>query len=195
MSKMLNRFSVQSNGEDIIIAVHESEKGIRVEILGTSMDVFINGEEFYSKYDKEEYKYIPSNLRGFISKYFCDYSELKKEDGCVTCDISLEGKDYFVKISTKRAKDNSIIFVNDLENYELVNEYKDVRIPNAKENFEKLIKQVKEIGYSLGYSHSGNETYDWYQLIVPIDKFDEKKVLECVKLWQSYNETFDKYIK
>ena len=91
--KLLNTFSTESNGEIIRVNILETDKGIVFDIVGQSMDVFINGEEFYSKYDKEEYKFIPSHLRSFVEENLCSCGDgLRKEGSEVKCDLDLEGR-------------------------------------------------------------------------------------------------------
>ena len=73
--KILNTFSVESNGENIITNIIQTDKGIKIDIKGTTMDIIVNDETIYSKYDKEEYKYIPVNMRDFISKNLCEWGD------------------------------------------------------------------------------------------------------------------------
>jgi len=193
--KLLNTFSNESNGEIIRVNFLETEKGLVIDINGNSMDVFINGENFFSKYDKEEYKYIPNHIRNFVSSRLPSYSDIKKEAGHIECDLSIEGRDYFTKISTQRAKDNNIVFVEYLSEYELVEENTDKKIPKAKETYNQLLKDIENIGYKLESSHAGNDDYSWYQLIVPINKFEETRVIECIKLWEQYNKWLDGFSK
>ena len=118
--KLLNTFSTENNGEIIRVNILETEKGIVFDIVGKSMDVFINGEEVYSKYDKEEYKYIPSHLRSFVEENICSYGDGIVKDGSeVKCDLLLEGTEYFLIVPTKRAKRNCFTLRNYLISYEM----------------------------------------------------------------------------
>ena len=193
--KKLNTYAVESNGEVVTINVIETEKGVVVDIDGKTMDIFINGENFYSKYDKEEYKYIPVQLRDFVNRRLPDYSDIEKEKSCIKCDLNIEGKDYFTKISTQRAKDNTITFTDALTDYELVKDELDIELSDAIDKYNKLLNGIKSFGYKLELSHGGNDNYQWYSLIIPINKFDENKVIECVKLWNEYNNYLDAFYK
>ena len=192
--KILNTFSVESNGETIKIDTIQTDKGIVVSINGTTMDILVNSEEIYSKFDKPEYKDIPSSLRGFVEKYLCDWGDgIKIEKGKVNCDIQDKGTEYWMQIPTNRAKCKDIYLSNWLEIYDRIEDC-GVEIPNAKENYEKLISDIKTIGYNFEFAFGGNEYDDSYKLVIPINEFDEKKVFQCFKLWEDYNSYLEKYI-
>ena len=188
--KLLNTFSTESNGEIIRVNILETEKGIVFDIVGQSMDVFINGEEFYSKFDKEEYKFIPSHLRNFVEENLCSYSDGIEKDGSeVKCDILLEGNEYMLLIPTKRAKKNYFTLRNWLVSYEMLID--DGKISNTeieKLNYNEFLNNVKDYGYQMKISHGGNDYDNWFDLAIPINDFDLDKVKKCLKLWQDYNQ-------
>jgi len=188
--KLLNTFSTESNGEIIRVNILETEKGIVFDIVGQSMDVFINGEEFYSKFDKEEYKFIPSHLRSFVEENLCSYSDGIEKDGSeVKCDILLEGNEYMLLIPTKRAKKNYFTLRNWLVSYEMLID--DGKISNTeieKLNYNEFLNNVKDYGYQMKISHGGNDYDNWFDLAIPINDFDLDKVKKCLKLWQDYNQ-------
>jgi len=195
--KLLNTFSTESNGEIIRINILETDKGIVFDIVGKSMDVFINGEEFYSKYDKEEYKYIPSHLRSFVEENLCSYGDgLVKEGSEVQCDLLLEGKEYFLKIPTKRAKKNNLALTDWLINYEmLADDGKIIDKEKEKLKYDEFLGLVKGFGYEMKVSHGGNDYDNWFNLVVPISDFDLERVKKCLKLWQEYNQyLIDNYL-
>jgi hypothetical protein len=193
--KVLNKFSVESNGETIEISTIQTDKGIIVSVNGTTMDIIVNDEVIYSKFDKPEYKDIPVNLRLFIEKNLCEWGNgISKEDGKICCDIACEGEEYWVRMPTNRAKKKDILISNWLNEYEKIGEY-DIEIPDAKENYEKLIKDIKSIGYEFRFAWDGNEYDSGYELVVPVNEFNETKVIECFKLWSNYNAHLEEYIK
>lgn len=189
--KILNKFSVESNGETIEVITIQTDKGITVNIIGTTMDVFINNDEVYSKYDNPEYKNIPSILRPFIEKNLM--GEICTEKGKVECAVYCKGDEYYVSMPTNRAKKKDISFYNWLESYEKIQGY-DVEIPNAQKNFDKLIEDIKNIGYIFKFAWDGNEYDNTFELLVPINEFDEDRVYQCFKLWKDYNKELNKYI-
>ena len=188
--KLLNTFSTESNGEIIRINILETDKGIVFDIVGKSMDVFINGEEFYSKYDKEEYKYIPSHLRSFVEENLCSWGDwLVKEGSEIKCDLNLEGREYFLTIPTKRAKKNNLTLNDWLIDYEmLADDDKITDKEKEKLKYDEFLNGVKIYGYEMKASHSGNDYDNWYNLIIPINDFDLAKIKKCLKLWQEYNQ-------
>jgi len=188
--KLLNTFSTESNGEIIRINILETDKGIIFDIVGKSMDVFINGEEFYSKYDKEEYKYIPSHLRSFVEENLCSWGDwLVKEGSEIKCDLNLEGREYFLTIPTKRAKKNNLTLNDWLIDYEmLADDDKITDKEKEKLKYDEFLNGVKIYGYEMKASHSGNDYDNWYNLIIPINDFDLAKIKKCLKLWQEYNQ-------
>jgi len=188
--KLLNTFSTESNGEIIRVNILETDKGIVFDIVGESMDVFINGEEFYSKYDKEEYKYIPSHLRSFVEENICSWGDgLRKEGSEVKCDLDLEGREYFLIIPTKRAKKNHLTFIDWLIDYKLlIEDGKELDAEKEKLKYEEFLNSVKNHGYQMLLSHGGNAYDNWFDLSVPINDFDLERVKKCLKLWQDYNQ-------
>ena len=132
--KILNTFSTQSNGEMIEVNTIQTDKSILVQINGTTMDIMVNDEEIYSKFDNPEYKNIPSSLRGFIEKNLCSWGDgIRTEKGKVNVDIEIGGNEYWIQIPTNRAKCKDIFMSDWLESYEKIQRY-DVETPNAKEN-------------------------------------------------------------
>lgn len=190
-NKVLNKMYL----DGCTVKAIQTDKGIRLDIEGNEMEVFINGESFFAPYEEEEYKYIPANLRPFVKEFKADYNNFNNEIDHVGIELTIEGLDYYTKISKKRGKNNNIELVNDLEDYKLVQDYHDIEIPNAEENFKKLLVEIENIGYKLQFSHGGNETYNYYSLIVPMNKFDKIKILNCIKVWQKYNKELEKYLK
>ena len=188
--KLLNTFSTESNGEIIRVNILETDKGIVFDIVGKSMDVFINGEEFYSKFDKEEYKYIPSHLRSFVEEHICSWGDgLRKEGSEVKCDLDLEEREYFLIIPTKRAKNNSLTLRDWLIDYEiLVDRGIELGKEKEKQKYEEFLNSVKSCGYKMQLSHGGNDYDNWFDLAVPINDLDLEKVKKCLKLWQDYNQ-------
>jgi len=188
--KLLSTFSTESNGEIIRVNILETEKGIVFDIVGSSMDVFINGEEFYSKYDKEEYKYIPSHLRSFVEENICSCGDgLRKEGSEVKCDLDLKRREYFLTIPTKRAKKNNLTLMDWLIDYKMLAD--DVKILDKEKErsiYEEFLSNVKTYGYQMKVSHGGNDYDNWFVLSVPINDFDLDKVKKCLKLWQGYNQ-------
>ena len=188
--KLLNTFSAESNGEIIRVNILQTDKGIVFDIVGNSMDVFINGEEFYSKYDKEEYKFIPSHLRSFVEENLCSCGDgLRKEGSEVKCDLDLEGREYFLTISTKRAKKNNLTLTDWLIDYKVLSD--DVKmLDKEKESiiYEEFLSNVNTYGYQMKVSHVGNDYDNWFNLAVPINDFNLEKVKVCLKLWQDYNQ-------
>ena len=164
--KLLNTFSTESNGEIIRVNILETDKGIVFDIVGQSMDVFINGEEFYSKYDKEEYKFIPSHLRSFVEENLCSCGDgLRKEGSEVKCDLDLEGREYFLTISTKRAKKNNLTLTDWLIDYKVLSD--DVKmLDKEKESiiYEEFLSNVNTYGYQMKVSHGGNDYDNWISI-------------------------------
>ena len=188
--KLLNTFSTESNGEIIRVNILQTDKGIVFDIVGKTMDVFINGEEFYSKYDKEEYKYIPSHLRSFVEENICSCGDgLRKEGSEVKCDLDLKRREYFLTIPTKRAKKNNLTLMDWLIDYKMLAD--DVKILDKEKErsiYEEFLSNVKTYGYQMKVSHGGNDYDNWFVLSVPINDFDLDKVKKCLKLWQGYNQ-------
>ncbi|WCK57404.1 hypothetical protein PP175_25390 (plasmid) [Aneurinibacillus sp. Ricciae_BoGa-3] len=194
--KTLKEFKTESNGEEISVRVIETDKGIQIFVDGQTPDVFVNGEVLYSKYDKEEYKLIPPTLRSFVEERFMSYSEIIKEKGTVIArDLSFFGLDYDIEFSSNRAKEKNVRITNWLNDYEKINDYLVEPIADGKENFKKLVSSIKEYGYDFRFAYGGNEYDNIYALVVPISEFDEEKINNCIKLWQSYDEQLEKYTK
>jgi len=188
--KLLNTFSTESNGEIIRVNILETDKGIVFDIVGKSMDVFINGEEFYSKFDKEEYKYIPSHLRSFVEENICSCGDgLRKEGSDIQCDLTLEDREYFLKIPTKRAKKNNLTLTDWLIDYEMIGDDGiEIDLEKEKLKYEEFLNNVKNYGYQMEVSHGGNDYDNWFKLEVPINDFDLERIKKCLKLWQDYNQ-------
>lgn len=188
--KLLNSFSTESNGEIINVDVVETDKGIIINIFGTTMDVLINGEEFYSKYDQEEYRYIPSQLRSFVEENICSYGDgLRKDDSDVVCDLTLEDRDYYMMIPTKRSKNNNLRLRDWLIDYNLLVEDGKITDKNLETmKYNEFLNSIKNYGYKIQISHSGDSYDNWVDLIIPINDFNIEKIKTCLKLWQNYNE-------
>jgi len=186
--KLLNTFSTESNGEIIRVNILQTDKGIVFDIVGQSMDVFINGEEFYSKYDKEEYKFIPSHLRSFVEENLCSYNILK-EGSDIQCDLLLEGKEYFLKIPINRSKKNNLTLTDWLIDYKMIaNDGKILDKEKERLKYDEFLNNVKTYGYQMKVSHGGNDYDNWFNLEVPINDFNLEKIKKCLKLWQDYNQ-------
>jgi len=186
--KLLNTFSTESNGEIIRVNIIQTDKGITFDIVGQSMDVFINGEEFYSKYDKEEYKFIPSHLRSFVEENICSYNILK-EGSDIQCDLLLEGKEYFLKIPINRSKKNNLTLTDWLIDYKMIaDDGKIADKEKEKLKYDEFLNNVKDCGYEIKVSHDGNDYDNWSKLEVPINDFDLVRIKQCLKLWQEYNQ-------
>lgn len=192
--RILNRFETENNGEKVVVLTIQTDKGIIVKIKGDSMDVQVNDDIIYSKFDKEEYKYIPVELRGFVKEHLCEWQEdIVIKDGKVEMNLYIEGQENYTTIPTNRAKSNNIEFHNWLESYEKIRYY-DIEIPNAEENYQKLINDIKNIGYDFKFAYDGNEYDNTYKLIVPIKEFNKEKIYKCMNIWNEYNKYLDKYI-
>ncbi|NFH01308.1 hypothetical protein FC831_13655 [Clostridium botulinum] len=193
-NKILNEYQTEINNEKIIISTIKTDKGILVKVKGNSMDIQVNDEIIYSPYDKEEYKYIPVNLRDFVTEHLCEWEDdIKVKDGKVEMNLYIEGEENYANISTNRARNKNIEFRNWLESYAKIRDY-EIEIPQAEEKYKKLINDIKEIGYNFQFAYSGNEYDDVYKLIVPIKDFDKSKVYECINIWSEYNRYLNKYI-
>ncbi|MBZ9693317.1 hypothetical protein [Clostridium sp. M14] len=193
-NKILNEYQTEINNEKIIISTIKTDKGILVKVKGNSMDIQVNDEIIYSPYDKEEYKYIPVNLRDFVTEHLCEWEDdIKVKDGKVEMNLYIEGEEIFANISTNRARNKNIEFRNWLESYAKIRDY-EIEIPQAEEKYKKLINDIKEIGYNFQFAYSGNEYDDVYKLIVQIKDFDKSKVYECINIWSEYNRYLNKYI-
>ena len=196
--KILNKYNVESNGETIEVKVIQTDKGIKVNIIGKTQDVFINGEEFYSFYDKEEYKYIPTFLIPFIEKYLtdCGSNDIEVEKGEVKAYLEILGREFLAILPTKRAKKKVMALRDYILEYELIEEDCDIKIENGKENFESFKSSIKDNGCDIVLSHSGDDYDNWYDLVVPIvNEINEEAVLKCIKLWSNYNDSLkNKYL-
>lgn len=191
---IINSFKTKSSNEEIMINVIRSDKGISVNIEGNTMDVVVNGDLLYSKFDKEEYKYIPVNLRNFIANNLCSWEDdIRLKDTVVECTLEFDCKEYCVQIPKNRAKSKTMYISNWLNSYEKIANY-NVEIINGKENFEQLISKMKNIGYDFVYRWDGNEYEDTWGLKIDINDFNENKVMECIKSWNEYNANLEKYI-
>ena len=190
--KMLNTFSVESNGETIKVDILKNDKGILIKIDGKTMDVFINGEEFYSKYDKEEYKYIPTHLRNFVEENLCDYGDgIRKDKSEINCDLILEGKEYFMVIPTKRSNKNYFLLRDWLIDYQmLADDGKEMNLDKEKIKYEEFLSNIKSHGYEMKFSHGGNDYDNWFDLVININinNFDFERIKTCINLWQDYNQ-------
>jgi hypothetical protein len=182
----------ESNGEIIKLQVTQTDKGISVDIEGKTMDVYINGEEYYSKFDNPLYAHIPTNLRSFVEKNNGS-NKMEKHTGFIRTYLQLGKEEYSVEIPTKRAKSNDIIIRNSLYSYEEISE-EIKEVPYGRENFEMFLDHVKLFGYNFVFSHSAQDYYNYWQLLVPINLFDESKVNNCIELWEEYNDKLEKYL-
>lgn len=193
--KLLNEFKTENNEETIVIRVMQTDKGIQVLVDGETPDVIVNGDVLYSKYDKEEYKHIPPAFRSFVEEHSQSYTTISKENGRVLVrDIFISGRDYDVDFPSNRAKNKDILITNWLNDYKKINDYLDEPVPNGKEDFENLIKQIKNIGYDFKFAYSGNEYDNTYSLVVPMNEFDLAKIKACLSLWDAYDKELEKYI-
>jgi hypothetical protein len=157
--KILNRFETENNGEKVVVLTVQTDKGVLVKIKGNSMDVQVNDDILYSPYDKEEYKYIPVELRDFVKEHLCEWeNDITVKTGKVEMNLYIQGEENYTTIPTNRAKSKDVEFHNWLESYEKIRDY-EVEIPNAEEKYERLINDIKEIGYDFQFAYDGNE-YD-----------------------------------
>lgn len=192
--KIINSFKTESNNEEIIVNVIQSDKGIIVNITGNTMDVIVNDDLLYSKFDKEEYKYIPVNLRSFIADNLCSWGDgIIIKDDKIECILEFNCEEYYVEIPKNRAKNKTIYINNWLNSYKKIYEH-GIEIPNGEENLEKLISQIKDKNCDFVYRWDCNEYDDTWGLKIDINKFDENKVIECITIWTEYNTNLEKYI-
>lgn len=187
--KILNTFSVENNNDKITVEVVETEKGIGVLINGKTMDVSVNEQLIYSKYDKEEYKYIIPSLRDFVSKYICTWGdgiEIKEDN--VLCDLLINGVECWINMPHNRASRDTVSIYNSLFSYEKIkDELSDPKMLNGEKILTELINSINEIGYDFKFAWGGDEYDDTYGLVIPINDFNEEKILKCMNLWEDYN--------
>ena len=79
-----------------------------------------------------------------------------------------------------------------LVDYKKIQDY--IEVPNGEENLNKLIDDIKEIGYDFVFMYDGNEYDNIYGLKFKANDFNKEKILKCMKLWEEYNNLLDKYI-
>lgn len=195
--RLLNKYQIESNGELITVETIETEKGIKVNIVGNTMDVIVNNDILYSKFDNEDYKYIPVNIREFVEKNLCSWSDgIVVKDEIVKCEVEINGEAYDIEIPKNTAK-NKIMYINNwLNSYDKISEYDvDIDVSKARERFDKLLIDIKGVGYELVFRWDGNEYDDIYGLKLNINDFNEDKVLECMELWEGYDSELAEYIK
>lgn len=196
--KLLNEYVVDSNDETISVKVIQTEKGITVDITGKTQDVVINGEEFYSFYDREEYKYVPTYLRPFIQKYLAEFgsNDIEVSNGEVKAYLEILGREFLAILPTKRAKKNVMTLRDYVIEYEKIEESLEIEIINGKTSFEEFKNKIKEYGFNIVMSHGGDDYDNWYDLVVPLnDTLNEDNIIECIKIWSDYNDDLkNKYL-
>jgi hypothetical protein len=192
MYKVLFSEQFNSNNEQIELDVIQTDKGISININGKTMDVFINGEEYYSKFDSLMYAHIPTQLRDWVEKNMqTGDQEFEKKDGFVKLYLYFNNREYFIKIPTNRAKNNNIYIVGDLYSYsELFEGSKitDANLNRENDKFDNFINKISDFGYKLQFSHNAQDYYNYWQLVVPMDKFNEELIDQCIKIWQNYDD-------
>lgn len=197
MNKILLTQNYESNGETINLQVIQTNKGIQFNINGKTMDVFINGEEYYSKFNNPMYAYIPTQLRNWVEKNMqTGNQEFEKKDGFIKFYLYFNNREYFIKVPTNRAKNNNIYIVGDLYSFEeLFEDGKNINLDNEKEKFYNLVRKIYDLsGYRLQFSHNAQDYYNYWQLIVPMDKFNEEYIEQCIKIWKNYDDELEKCI-
>lgn len=189
--KILNKISIDDKGKEINIEVFKTEKGIVIKINGNEMDVFVNNEVVYSLYEKEEFKYVPRELRSFVDKYITTYSDgITKKGGKVFCQICLNSEDYYLIMPTNRAKSKNVQIEFILYEKKLIEENLGINIKKYID-YDTRLKEIKDVikrnGYELKYSTSGNEYDNYYCVEIPISDFNEEKILDCFSYIKKFN--------
>lgn len=193
--KVLRTVESNSFGETVKVVVSEGPKGVIVTIDGSAVDVSVNGEVYYAGYDDENYKYVFPKLRPFIKTYM-DNESLLKEKSSVTTTLTILGHEYFMELSTPRTKEPKLKLVNWLNVPDKMEDLEGETKEQAYHLFDELKESVKNLGYRLDFSHGNRyEVDDYYQLVVPIETFDENTILKALSLWAEYNEKTNNLLK
>lgn len=152
----------------------------------------ISREEAIDMIDNK-FKYFKNYIKSFKNLYYVDYNQSEKEIRFDEVEIGDRQFLIIVNMTT-----NQIYFRDDLTDYYQLYEADKIaidRIDKFKEKSELLEKQIKDVGYLLCDSGCGGQDYYlWYDLVINLKEFDENKFLQCVKLWDSYNDELNKLI-
>lgn len=190
MKEKLLDYEVESNGETIKINVVQTEKGVEINILGNTPDVIVNDIVVYSEYEEEEYKYIPPYLRPFIKKYSYDWVGVNVKEAELGVELCIEGTSFLAMLPIRKEKNSELRLRDWIIEYSIIEDKMGITVENGKEKFGKFLKAVKELGCDIRYSHGGNDYDNWYDLVVPMkESVKEETIVECVKLWNEYNQS------
>jgi len=179
--KELNRFTTESNGETIEVITYESPKGIVVHVNGQSMDVVLNNEVLYSKYDDENYKYIMPQFREFVETH--DPSDFQVNKSNIGTTLLILGYEFLTQISL-----NSLVVPEKLD-------ITDEEVSTLTERINELKALAERFNYSFVISHDGNEYDEFYALTVPFEIFNKENIYAFIEAWNKYDHDACEFIR
>lgn len=192
---------------DTTVELIEENGVVQVKIYTEDGVVYLNDELIYSVgNDVEEFKYIPQRFHKFILDSKMDYIEHdpKEKITTVDCHPNDEPLTFYFPMNKKAqivARIDFITSVSDIATEYGVSKneeefHKDLEL--LEKMFQDVIDTVKLKGYDFKYSHAvGDWVYAWWDVIFPMDKFDENKIMEIMEKIKSFNSRLrqikDKY--
>jgi hypothetical protein len=193
--------------EGNVVEIIKTDKGYDIKLnVDKNTDIYINNECVYSEYEDEAYKYIPENLRAFVKEYGYDIGINNSGDIVGSYADMMIGKDftmYFPKNKTKKVVARFTI-TDTLETIlDIVGDYiprnmaeKEQEIKNEiTKLYNTMINSLKEIGFTLYYSHSMGESFwGWQDLMFDAKEFDAVKFIKAVGIIAKYDDAFTKLV-
>lgn len=146
-------------------------------------------------YINDRYK----ELKEFIAKNNFTHIEVQgKYDEIIFDEMDFHGRQFMIIIPlnpAKKGKASFVVFRDDLTDIEQINESKDVDYTTLKQKYDELIDKIENMGVKFYDSTNGKgDYYKWYDLAIPMKEFSESKLLDCVRLWNEFNNEMNEYI-
>lgn len=169
-----------------------------LRIMTEDADVHINGQLVWAKYDNPFYRHIPPVLRDYIKRYE-DYMEEHKEELAVDLyhpELTAQASWYIPHNIIKPIKIR-FDYLNSLDEFETDSLRNCTAI--AETDADRYMQQLRAIdgsikatcslvGYTFVYSHASEGFSGWWDIVFPLDKWDEQVVNDLWGLIDQFNK-------
>ncbi|MDF2879604.1 MAG: hypothetical protein K0R54_161 [Clostridiaceae bacterium] len=186
------------------VVIEDNAKCPIINIETTNADIFINGVCIWSKYDKEEYKNIPSVMKEYIADNNSFIEE--NDDGETTVDVDLNDDIvtfYFPKNNRKKITAR-VDFFNSLDEIESVyiretesidKETADKIMVELRNDFNEIMELSKKYKFDFVFSHSmGEKHYGWWDIKFTIKDWNEDNLKKFHSKISSLDKKVDNYL-
>lgn len=195
--------------EDNLIKVIRTEKGYEVKLkLDKNVDVYINDDCVFSEYEEEGYKYIPLIMRDFIKKYSYDIGisddNADVKGSYAECTNKIDFAIYFpknktqlitVRFSITDPLEDILNLVDDFYSDDEENEMNQAKT-EITQIYNKMLNDLKVIGFKLQPSHSMGESFwGWQDIKFKTKNWNEKLFLKAIDIINEYGNSFDDIVK